>query len=195
MYKFGSVVALFLGFALFGGAFMGLIALIPAGLPRDVTVCSIGVVFSGAFLYLLLARLKNLYAGRGNFWVEAAMATANLALLLSAFAVIYKIYGTGEAGAGGGTASFIADTSHSPEQKVKTFGEALYYSIVTFTTLGYGDMQPRGILRFMACLETFVGYLVLGILASTVSDFVQQWAKREVSDDGGDLGDGLVGDD
>ena len=100
MYKFGSVVALFLGFALFGGAFMGLIALIPAGLPRDVTVCSIGVVFSAAFLYLLLARLKNLYAGKGAFWVEAAMATANLALLLSAFAVIYKVYGAGAAGTG-----------------------------------------------------------------------------------------------
>ena len=192
MYKFGSVFALFLGFALFGGAFMGLIAVIPKGLPRDVTVCSVGVAFSVAFLYLLLARLKNLYAGKGTFWIEAAMATANLALLLSAFAVIYKVYGGGE---GTDTASFIADTSHSPEQRVTTFGEALYYSIVTFTTLGYGDMQPRGVLRFMACLETFVGYLVLGILASTIADFVQKWAEADAGDGGGDLGDGIVGDD
>ena len=192
MYKFGSVAALFLGFALFGGAFMGLIAVIPAGLPRDVTVCTVGVAFSGAFLYLLLARLKNLYAGKGAFWVECLMAAANLALLLSAFAVIYKVYGTTEAT---DAASFIADTSHSPEQKVKTFWEALYYSVVTFTTLGYGDMQPRGILRFMACLETFVGYLVLGILASTVSDFVQKWAEAEVGEGDADLGGGIVGDD
>ena len=188
MYKFGSVVALFLGFALFGGAFMGLIALIPQGLPRDVTVCTVGVAFSFAFLYLLLARLKNLYAGKGKFWAEILMAVANLALLLSAFAVIYKIYGSGEDTSGH---SFIADTSHSPEQKVKTFPEALYYSVVTFTTLGYGDMQPRGVLRFMACLETFVGYLVLGILASAVSDLVQQWAKSEEEGEDMSLNDGI----
>ena len=66
---------------------------------------------------------------------------------------------------------------------------------MTFTTLGYGDLQPRGILRFLACLETFVGYLVLGILASTVADFVQEWAKAVSDDAEGDLGSGAIGDD
>ncbi|NNJ24910.1 potassium channel family protein [Alienimonas chondri] len=189
MYKFASAFGLFASFLLFGGVWMGLISVIPAGMPRDVVTCGLGVLFSGTFLYLLLSRLRNLYAGLGRFWAEAAMAAANLALLLCAFAVIYKTYGTSEAT---DISSFIADTTVSPEGKVTTFGGALYYSVVTFTTLGYGDLQPRGVMRFMACLETFVGYLVLGILASTVADFVQKWAKTTVDESDSSLGDGLI---
>ena len=192
MYKFASAFGLFVSFFLFGGVWMGLIAVIPKGLPRDIVTCGVGVAFSGAFLYLLLARLRNLYAGKGRFAVECLMATANLLLLLCAFAVIYKVYGANEAT---DAASYIADTTVSPEVKVTSFWEALYYSVVTFTTLGYGDLQPRGILRFLACLETFVGYLVLGILASTVADFVQEWAKAVSDDADGGLGSGAIGDD
>ena len=189
MYKFASAFGLFVSFFLFGGVWMGLIAVIPAGLPRDVVTCSVGLVFSGAFLYLLLSRLRNLYAGKGRFLVEVAMAAANLALLLCAFAVIYKTYGTSGAT---DAASFIADTTVKPEGKVTSFGDALYYSIVTFTTLGYGDLQPRGVLRFMACLETFVGYLVLGILASSIADLVQAWAKHPDEGLSGSAQEGLV---
>ncbi len=193
MSSFASAFGLFASFLLFGGIWMGLISVIPAGLPRDLVTCGVGLLFSGAFLYLLLSRLRNLYAGKGRFGVEAAMAAANLALLLSAFAVIYQVYGTSEAT---DAASFIADTTVDPEGKVRSFGAALYYSLVTFTTLGYGDLQPRGVLRFVAGLETFVGYLVLGILASTIADLVKAWAKS-VSDDAGDGGvhNGIVGDD
>lgn len=192
MFKFASAFGLFALFFLFGGVWMGLISLIPRGMPRDAATCGIGVLFSGTFLYLLLSRLRNLYAGRGRFWAEAAMAAANLALLLCAFAVIYKIYGTSTAT---DASSFIADTTVSPEGKVTTFGAALYYSVVTFTTLGYGDLQPRGILRFMAGLETFVGYLVLGILASTVADLVQEWARSMVDEENGGASTGVVGDE
>ena len=188
---FAAVGGLLISFLLFGGVWMGLIAIIPQGLPRDVVTCGIGVLFSGAFLYLLLSRLRNLYAGRGRFWMEAAMAAANLAFLLCAFAVIYKVYGASE---GTDAASFVADTTVSPEAKVNSFWEALYYSVVTFTTLGYGDLQPRGVMRFMACLETFVGYLVLGILASAVADLVQEWAKQQSDDAEGDVESGTIGD-
>ena len=201
---FAAVAGLLASFVLFGGVWMGLIAVIPAGLPRDIFTCGIGVLFSGAFLYLLLARLRNLYAGQGRFWMEAAMAAANLAFLLCAFAVIYKVYGaSADLGGGGGadlgtgaggSPSFIADTTVTPEGRVTSFWDALYYSVVTFTTLGYGDLQPRGILRFMACLETFVGYLVLGILASAVADLVQEWAKQKSADADGDVSSGVIGE-
>ncbi|MFH5803991.1 potassium channel family protein [Alienimonas sp. DA493] len=190
MYKFASAFGLFASFFLFGGAWMGLISIIPQGIPRDAATCGLGLLFSGTFLYLLLSRLRNLYAGRGRFWAEAAMAAANLALLLAAFATIYKIYGTS---AETDSASYIANSTTTPETKVTTFGDALYFSVVTFTTLGYGDLQPRGVLRFMACLETFVGYLVLGILASAVADLVQEWARATVDEDDSGVHTGLVG--
>jgi hypothetical protein len=37
------------------------------------------------------------------------------------------------------------------------FLEALYFSVVTFTTLGYGDISPIGITRVFATVEAFLG--------------------------------------
>ena len=173
----------------FGGFWVGATSFLPRGLPRDIVTCGMAFVVAGGFLYGLLSRLRRVYAGVGDrMWPDVLMATVNLLLLLVAFAVVYYQYSTGEVKGGDFTGkSYIADTTVSPAEPVKTFWACLYYSVVTFTTLGYGDLQPRGVMRVMACLETFVGYLVLGILASVGSDFLQNWAKslKEESDDAG----------
>jgi hypothetical protein len=39
----------------------------------------------------------------------------------------------------------------------------LYYSVVTFTTLGYGDIVPIGISRLFAALEAFTGSFTLAL--------------------------------
>ena len=43
-----------------------------------------------------------------------------------------------------------------------SWGECTYFSIVTITTTGYGDIQPVEVGRFIACCEmvTSVGLLV-----------------------------------
>ena len=41
--------------------------------------------------------------------------------------------------------------------------DALYFSIVTFTTLGYGDFQPRPETRIAAALQALSGYIYLGL--------------------------------
>ena len=43
--------------------------------------------------------------------------------------------------------------------------DALYFSVVTFTTLGYGDMAPREEYRLVAAVQAIYGYLSLGALA------------------------------
>lgn len=40
---------------------------------------------------------------------------------------------------------------------VSKFLNTLYYSLITFTTVGYGDCTPHGFLRSIAALEGFVG--------------------------------------
>jgi uncharacterized protein YjbI with pentapeptide repeats len=43
----------------------------------------------------------------------------------------------------------------------------LYYSIVTFTTLGFGDIVPNtGWLQFWVAIEVILGYIMLGFLIS-----------------------------
>ena len=45
---------------------------------------------------------------------------------------------------------------------VTTFGESLYFSVVTATTLGYGDFAPNLTTRFTAAGQAVTGYLFLG---------------------------------
>ncbi len=42
--------------------------------------------------------------------------------------------------------------------------DALYFSVVTFTTLGYGDMAPHEEYRLVAAFQAIYGYLFLGAL-------------------------------
>jgi len=39
----------------------------------------------------------------------------------------------------------------------------LYFSVVTFTTLGYGDLTPFGLSRFLAAIEAFIGSFTLAL--------------------------------
>ncbi|WP_350066174.1 ion channel [Fulvivirga sp.] len=39
-------------------------------------------------------------------------------------------------------AMLIKIEAHNPEANIKNFGDALWFSIVTLTTVGYGDLHP-----------------------------------------------------
>lgn len=56
-----------------------------------------------------------------------------------------------------------------PIEDPKTFLDALYFSVVTFTTLGYGDLSPIGWLRTVALLEAFLGAINLGFIVAGFS--------------------------
>jgi hypothetical protein len=51
-----------------------------------------------------------------------------------------------------------------------SFLNLLYYSIVTFTTLGFGDIAPRSTgAAMVVSLEVIIGYIMLGGLISIFS--------------------------
>mgnify|MGYP001157305053 FL=1 len=52
-------------------------------------------------------------------------------------------------------------------EDLRTFGFALYYSIVTFTTLGYGDMVALGWGKGLAAMEAFIGVFLNSIFLLT----------------------------
>jgi len=54
---------------------------------------------------------------------------------------------------------------------------AIYFSIVTFTTLGYGDFQPPPNLRLLAAFEAIMGYVVLGFVIGLTDDFLRNGHK------------------
>ena len=55
------------------------------------------------------------------------------------------------------------DPAATFKDNLTTFFMALYYSVVTFTTLGYGDITPFGVTRFIAVIEAFLGSFTIAL--------------------------------
>ncbi len=49
------------------------------------------------------------------------------------------------------------------------FLNALYYSLVTFTTLGYGDMHPTGWLKIVSGLEALTGAVFMALIVAVIA--------------------------
>lgn len=62
------------------------------------------------------------------------------------------------------------------------WGTAIYFSIVTFTTLGYGDFQPVVGLRLIAATQALLGYLFLGLLVGAALQTVSQGTRSSERD-------------
>jgi len=58
----------------------------------------------------------------------------------------------------------------TPIDKEKTFLDCFYFSTVTYTTLGYGDMSPIGWVRIISSIEAFFGALSLGFIVAGFSN-------------------------
>ncbi len=52
---------------------------------------------------------------------------------------------------------------NSLTQNLLVFANSLYFSVVTFTTLGYGDILPIGITKLFAAIEAILGGFILAI--------------------------------
>ena len=49
---------------------------------------------------------------------------------------------------------------------LQDLGAGFYFSLVTWTTLGYGDFQPPPNLRLLAGSEAILGYISMGVLVA-----------------------------
>jgi len=41
-----------------------------------------------------------------------------------------------------------------------SFGDSLYFSVITFTSLGYGDISPMGFGKLVASIEVLLGLIL-----------------------------------
>jgi hypothetical protein len=70
------------------------------------------------------------------------------------------------------------------------YADALYFSIVTFSTLGYGDIQPKEHFRLLSALQALYGYLYLGLMVGLLANVVSNRKSGKKDDDGTNGGDG-----
>jgi voltage-gated potassium channel len=118
-----------------------------------------GTAYTMVFRWARLARL--LFAGETGRRFLASMrrlGTLGIALVFSSV-----------------LAALIVIRNEPPEAGFESFGDALWWSMVTFSTVGYGDLYPTTAAgRVAGGLMMFMGLLALGtvsgVLASTFSD-------------------------
>jgi Ion channel len=58
---------------------------------------------------------------------------------------------------------------NSDQHATVSFEDALYFSIVTETTLGYGDIRPIGYSRWAICIQVFLGLVLAGMIVAKIT--------------------------
>ena len=59
-------------------------------------------------------------------------------------------------------------------------GNSLYFSIITSTTTGYGDIVPQGFSKVLASIQSIFGFFILAIFVSKLVSKRQEIAIQEV---------------
>ena len=70
-----------------------------------------------------------------------------------------------------------------PENVLDSYEEATYFSFVTFTTLGYGDITLAGAWRILSGIEALNGVLLLGWSTALLFTVVQRTWKDMLRQD------------
>ncbi len=102
-----------------------------------------------------VSKMVDLFCGYG----EAPLRIIGLSMaIILVCAIIYAFTGL----------SFqdsvqAVSAEHTLEHNLSLFASSLYYSVVTFTTLGYGDFTPVGISRAIAAIEAFTGSFTIAL--------------------------------
>jgi hypothetical protein len=109
-------------------------------------------------------RVLHLVNEVGLGWFAAAIVGA-----VALFAVGYWML------AGQGQLVYTWDPQAQPG-----FLDSLYFSIVTISSLGYGDIRPLGWARALVGLEVLVGLAFLGLLVAKISSVKQDYILTRI---------------
>jgi voltage-gated potassium channel len=72
------------------------------------------------------------------------------------------------------------DAERSGPGRIKNFGDAIWWSLTTITTVGYGDFVPLTFLgRLVAALLMLGGISVIGVITATVATWIIQRVAEE----------------
>ena len=136
-------------------------------LPRstwaNLVVLLFAVMFSLSFLLTLVHRLIRIYAGH-RVWFEYGLCALAITGLIFGYALVHWEIG-------------IIDTTAKNDHNTN-FVHCLYLSVITLTTVGYGDFLPKDQGRLVASVQGLTGYLVLALMASTFASVLQKAGKK-----------------
>ena len=125
-----------------------------------------------ALPFLRPLRLLRLLVLVGALQRAIGGAIRGRVVIYTAFSVVLLIYVASLA---------ILDTERSqPGSKITTLGDAVWWSITTVTTVGYGDLSPvsgRG--RVIAVMLMIGGISLVGVVTATIASWIIQRVAEE----------------
>ena len=103
----------------------------------------------------LISRLVDLFSGYGENPLRVVLFSIGLIGLCGLLFFLIGLHHAGEI--------FGLNLQHSIGQNLTHLGNCIYFSVVTFTTLGYGDISPVGWSRPLAAFEAFSGSFTMAL--------------------------------
>lgn len=75
--------------------------------------------------------------------------------------------------------------AHAPQgllnmEPLRLIGNSLYFSVITSTTTGYGDIVPMGLSKTLACIQSVVGFFLLAVFVTKLVSQQQELAVRQM---------------
>jgi voltage-gated potassium channel len=125
-----------------------------------------------ALPFLRPLRLIRLLVLFGALQKAIGGAIRGRVVVYTAFSVVLLVYVASLA---------ILETERSvPDSKITTFGDAVWWSITTVTTVGYGDLSPvSGVGRVIAVLLMIGGISLVGVVTATLASWIIQRVAEE----------------
>lgn len=107
-----------------------------------ITILIHAVGMSAALRWLMFARLRQFHLAR--FWVRSLAVAAMVVILFAAILLEAAVWASVYLGL----------------NAISEFEEALYFSMVTYTTLGFGDVVLEGRWRLLSSFEAANGVII-----------------------------------
>lgn len=128
----------------------------PNNLWIQIQLCSCLIIY---FIFTVFSLFKIFSIKKSDYWWALA------ALLIFIPGEIIFLFGCNYSGLG----------IISNNELTNDFYNSLYFSVITWTTLGYGDVLPSSGVKVYATLEALIGYVYSGVMISTFFKFTQEF--------------------